>query len=57
MTVEQFDPKQTTTLDTPKKVLEEQAVEVQQAKSASNTAQNSTERAAKVGFVSLGWLK
>jgi len=54
MTVEQFDPKQTTTLDTPKKVLEEQAVEVQQAKSASNTAQNSTERAAKVGFVSLG---
>ncbi|WP_448567356.1 30S ribosomal protein S12 methylthiotransferase RimO [Thalassotalea ganghwensis] len=54
MTVEQFDPKQTTTLDTPKKVLEEQAIEVQQAKSASNTAQNSTERAAKVGFVSLG---
>ncbi len=54
MTVEQFDPKQTTTLDTPKKVLEEQATEVQQAKSASNTAQNSNERAAKVGFVSLG---
>ncbi|GLR70456.1 30S ribosomal protein S12 methylthiotransferase RimO [Agaribacter marinus] len=54
MTVEQFDPKQTTTLDTPKKVLEEQAAEVQQAKSASNTAQNSNERAAKVGFVSLG---
>lgn len=61
MIVEQFDPNasnsaqsQTTTLETPKKVLAEQANEQQQSQSASNTAQTSSERAAKVGFVSLG---
>lgn len=54
MTVEQFNPqtsskasdsiaKKTTTLETPVKVIEEQV-----------NAQQSTERAAKVGFVSLG---
>jgi ribosomal protein S12 methylthiotransferase len=54
MTVEQFDPKssnsaesQTTTLDTPSKMIEEQHNEVV-------TANKESERAAKVGFVSLG---
>ncbi len=54
MTVEQFDPqtsrqkpKQTTTLDTPKKVMEEQAKQ-------SNAAESSPKENAKVGFVSLG---
>jgi ribosomal protein S12 methylthiotransferase len=61
MTVEQFDPKtpkaskkssnsaesQTTTLDIPSKMIAEQANEVVSATNDSN-------RAAKVGFVSLG---
>ena len=63
MTVEQFDPNavktskkssnsnesQTTTLDIPSKMIEEQHNEVVKAESDSN-------RAAKVGFVSLGCL-
>ena len=59
MTVEQFDPQtpkkssnsaesQTTTLDIPSKMIEEQHNEVV-------SATNETNRAAKVGFVSLGW--
>jgi ribosomal protein S12 methylthiotransferase len=58
MTVEQFDPKaakkssnsaesQTTTLDIPSKRIEEQH-------QAVVTSQSESERAAKVGFVSLG---
>jgi len=58
MTVEQFDPQaakkssnsaesQTTTLDIPTKIIEEQHQDV--VASTKNT-----ERAAKVGFVSLG---
>ena len=54
MTVEQFDPStsnsaasQTTTLDIPSKMIEEQHNEVVSATNDSN-------RAAKVGFVSLG---
>jgi len=58
MTVEQFDPQapkkssnsnesQTTTLDIPSKMIEEQHNEVVEAESESN-------HAAKVGFVSLG---
>ncbi len=60
MTVEQFDPKavkkssnsnesQTTTLDIPSKMIEEQHNEVVKAN-------KETERAGKVGFVSLGCL-
>ncbi|WP_448547182.1 30S ribosomal protein S12 methylthiotransferase RimO [Thalassotalea fusca] len=44
MTVEQFDPKQTTTMETPKKVLAEQAIN-----QTGDTAKGS-----KIGFVSLG---
>ncbi|MDG1733864.1 MAG: hypothetical protein P8M49_12260 [Thalassotalea sp.] len=54
MAVEQFDPNssnskesQTTTLDIPSKMIEEQHNEVV-------TANLDSERAAKVGFVSLG---
>ena len=54
MTVEQFDPStsnsaqsQTTTLDIPSKMIEEQHNEVVSSNKES-------ERAAKVGFVSLG---
>ena len=58
MTVEQFNPQtskkssnsaesQTTTLDIPTKIIEEQHQETVTANSGSN-------RAAKVGFVSLG---
>ncbi len=56
MTVEQFDPKtsnsnesQTTTLDIPAKMIEEQY-------QAVVTSHPESERAAKVGFVSLGCL-
>jgi len=44
MTVEQFDPKQTTTMETPKKVIAEQA-----SGQTGDTAKGS-----KIGFVSLG---
>jgi len=54
MTVNHFEPKQTTTLETPKKVIAEQASEVQQSQSALSNDQPNSERAAKVGFVSLG---
>lgn len=54
MTVEKFDPStgnsiasQTTTLDIPSKVIEEQH-------QAAATSHPKSERAAKVGFVSLG---
>ena len=47
MTVNHYDPKQTTTLATPKKVIEEQA------QSASITGPISAS-VAKIGFVSLG---
>jgi len=44
MSVEQFDPKQTTTMETPKKVLEEQAAFADGEKASGS----------KIGFVSLG---
>jgi len=44
MSVEQFDPKQTTTMETPKKVLEEQAAFAEGEKASGS----------KIGFVSLG---
>ncbi|WP_448567545.1 hypothetical protein [Thalassotalea ganghwensis] len=54
MTVEQFDPKhpqpegkQTTTLETPKNVLEEQASHVD----------HSQTKGSRIGFVSLGCLR
>lgn len=50
MTVKQFNPKQTITLETSNKVIEEQAAELQQ----SQSAQIDSNRAAKVGLVSLG---
>ena len=57
MTVEQFDPStsnanksQTTTLDIPSKMIEEQHNEVVKANNNSN-------RAAKVSFISLGCLR
>ncbi|GLX82164.1 hypothetical protein [Thalassotalea eurytherma] len=48
MTVKQFDPKQTTTLEAPKKVIEEQA---KTAPKQGEFVQVSTPR---VGFISLG---
>ncbi|NQZ81354.1 MAG: hypothetical protein HRT52_10110 [Colwellia sp.] len=53
MTVTQFDPKQTTTLETPKKVIEEQSVIF--TSSAKQDEPNSN-RAANIGFVSLDYL-
>lgn len=50
MTVNQFDPKQTTTMDTPKRVIEEQAIIVRENQSASQTIQSNN----RIGFVSLG---
>ena len=47
MSVEQFDPKQTTTMETPKKVLEEQAAFAEGEKASGS----------KIGFVSLGCLR
>ncbi len=55
MSVEQYNPKQTTTLEIPAKILSAQAKE--QAKSAiesNNSSGEESVRAAKVGFVSLG---
>lgn len=64
MTVEQFDPshsstekseiKQTTTLDIPAKMIEEQH---QEAVNGNNESAIVTGAAAKVGFVSLGCRK
>lgn len=51
MTVEQFDPNKTTTLDTPKKVLEQQA---SQQEAEYQEASGEVSNNAKVGFVSLG---
>ena len=53
MTVNQFDPKQTTTLETPKKVIEEQSVIFT---ANANQSEQSSHDAAKIGFVSLGCL-
>ena len=49
MTVNQFDPKQTTTLETPSKIIAQQAVERAEIKGQLNR-----ETPARVGFVSLG---
>lgn len=46
MTVKQFDPKQTTTMDGPKQVLQAQSIQVKQIENAPPTT--------KIGFVSLG---
>ncbi|UAA40217.1 30S ribosomal protein S12 methylthiotransferase RimO [Paraneptunicella aestuarii] len=51
MTVEQFNPNKTTTLDTPKKVLEQQA---SRQESESQDVSGEVSHNAKVGFVSLG---
>ncbi len=51
MTVNQFDPTQTTTLETPKKVIEQQSATFT---SNANQDEQSSERSAKIGFVSLG---
>jgi len=48
MTVNHFDPKQTTTMETPKKVIQQQAEEGQKEQSSGEAAP------AKVGFISLG---
>lgn len=49
MSVEQFDPKQTTTMETPKKVIEQQSKEFNANSKTQHSADN-----AKIGFVSLG---
>jgi len=54
MTVNQFDPTQTTTLETPKKVIEQQSTTFT---SNANQDEQTSERSAKVGFVNLGRLK
>jgi ribosomal protein S12 methylthiotransferase len=46
MTVKQFNPKQTTTMDGPKQVIKEQSIQVKQLDNAPPTT--------KIGFVSLG---
>jgi ribosomal protein S12 methylthiotransferase len=46
MTVKQFNPKQTTTMDGPKQVIQEQSIQVKQLDNAPPTT--------KIGFVSLG---
>jgi ribosomal protein S12 methylthiotransferase len=46
MTVKQFNPKQTTTMDGPKQVIQEQSIRVKQLDDAPPTT--------KIGFVSLG---
>lgn len=51
MTVNQFDPKQTTTLETPKKVLEEQSNVDAGNEQGSNSDISRTPR---IGFISLG---
>ncbi|ALO35191.1 ribosomal protein S12 methylthiotransferase RimO [Colwellia sp. MT41] len=51
MTVTQFDPKQTTTLETPKKVIAEQSIIFT---TKANQGEQSPVRAPKIGFVSLG---
>jgi len=53
MTVNQFDPKQTTTLKTPSKVIEEQSATFPSHRGEGEQCSN---RASKVGFVSLGCL-
>jgi len=45
MTVEKFDPKQTTTLETPKKILAEQA---------NNAPKEGKQGGNRIGFISLG---
>jgi len=62
MTVEQFDPStsnsaksQTTTLDIPSKMIEEQAKAQKEANNNSSlTSSKESVRAAKIGFLSLG---
>jgi ribosomal protein S12 methylthiotransferase len=51
MTVNKFDPKQTTTLETPKKVIEEQAKVAKEGQSVDVSELNITPR---IGFISLG---
>jgi ribosomal protein S12 methylthiotransferase len=51
MTVEKFDPKQTTTLDTPKKIISE----LSSSKNAAAT-NTSPKKAPRIGFCSLGCL-
>ncbi|GAA5217086.1 30S ribosomal protein S12 methylthiotransferase RimO [Corallincola platygyrae] len=51
MTVNTFDPKQTTTMDTPRKVMEQQAKATDTAAAKSEA---SAEGNARIGFVSLG---
>jgi len=52
MTVEQFDPKQTTTLETPSKIIAQQAVE--QAENVQKAGAKVENISPRVGFVSLG---
>jgi len=54
MTVNKFDPKQTTTMETPKKVIEEQAKAAKEGQSVDVSNLNSSPR---VGFISLGCLR
>ncbi|MFC3120264.1 30S ribosomal protein S12 methylthiotransferase RimO [Agaribacter flavus] len=53
MTVEKFTPKQTTTLDAPSRVLQEQSIAVTEL-DANPNHQRSKHTSAKIGFVSLG---
>lgn len=50
MTVKQFDPKQTTTIETPKKVIEEQVNAVREGQTVLTL---NSETSACIGFVSL----
>ena len=51
MTVNQFDPKQTTTMETPKRVIEEQSKE---QSAIAREDQQVSASAARIGFISLG---
>ena len=50
MTVNQFDPKQTTTMETPKKVIESQSVEFAEQAADEGVVEGNS----RIGFVSLG---
>lgn len=51
MSVNQFDPKQITTLETPVKIIEEQH---QATVTANNNSNKDSVRAVSIGFISLG---
>ncbi|WP_247741861.1 30S ribosomal protein S12 methylthiotransferase RimO [Endozoicomonas sp. G2_1] len=54
MTVNTFDPKQTTTMETPAKVIEEQSNELSAKVNKNSATDQNVSSASRIGFVSLG---